>query len=497
LQTNLQLGTNAPKNTVEHPDEFLLSSFSTLVEQSDEGFFFLNSNCNIVYLNKKASNITQIAYGVTYKPGDNIIELAPASRKEIMQILVNKTLSGETVKFQAEFISAAKDKIFIDCKYTPVRNSRQEITGVCILLKDVTAKRELETSEIKLRMMEEKQHESFQLFEQFMENSPLRAWITDADGFVYYMNSMHQRFVGVQDDYKGKHLSQIFPAAIAGKYATDDQEALKASEPIEILQKVQKLNGKKGIYKVYKFPVWIKNRRMIAGWAIEVTRIVQLQKKLLTSERRNRRAMIRSIIETQEKERRMLSVELHDNVNQIISSCKLMLEVARESESHRPDLIDKSYQSLKEVIVEIRKISHNLNPSALEDIGLVEAVNELVERINAAGKTKIEFDHLRYKVTQQNTEGRITIYRIIQEGLNNIVKHAKASKVWITLYSNEAHILITIRDNGIGFNLDQVKKGLGLRNILHRVEYHRGKVKLQTSPGNGCTLKVLLVTPKQ
>ena len=231
---------------------------------------------------------------------------------------------------------------------------------------------------------------------------------------------------------------------------------------------------------------------MVAGWAVELTKQVLLQKQLLKQQNKNKRAIIRSIISTQEKERRQFSVELHDNVNQIISSCKLMLEVALENDAKRMELIQKSYVSLKEVIAEIRTISHNLNPSALDDIGLVEAVSELVDRMNAAGKLSVEFDHLRFRLQNISSEKRITIYRILQESLNNTLKYANATNVWITLYSNEAHVLLSIRDNGVGFDVQKTKKGLGLRNILHRVEYNRGRIKLDSAPGKGCTLKVLL-----
>jgi signal transduction histidine kinase len=224
---------------------------------------------------------------------------------------------------------------------------------------------------------------------------------------------------------------------------------------------------------------------------------VSLQKQLLKQQNKNKRAIIRSIISTQEKERRQFSVELHDNVNQIISSCKLMLEVALENEPKRVELIRKSYESLKEVIAEIRTISHNLNPSALDDIGLVEAISEMVDRINAAGKLSVEFDHLRFRLEHLTSDQRITIYRILQESLNNTLKHAGATHVWITLYSNEAHLLLTVRDNGCGFDLAKTKKGLGLRNILHRVEYNHGKIKIDSTPAKGCIIKVLLPVPQK
>lgn len=482
---------------VTDANQFPGFSFYTLLNNIDEGCFVLDAEFNVLYLNQYANEISQRTYEISYKTGDNLLSLAPHDRKKKLLEVLTQVQDGNTVKFEVEFIKSSGRKIYTDCNYSPIKDHQQRIVGICILLKDITAKKELQTSEARRLAIEEKHRESLQLFEQFMENSPLRAWITDENGMIHYMNPLHCEFLGIEKDYTGKSLYDIFPPEIANQYAADDKAALREGKPIEFLQTGRKPNGKKGVYKVYKFPVTIKNQKMVAGWAIELTKQVLLKKQLLQQENKNKRAIIRSIITTQEKERRQFSVELHDNVNQIISSCKLMLEVAIENEAKRMELIKKSSVSLKEAIAEIRKISHNLNPSALEDIGLVEAISEIVERMNAAGKLSVEFDHLRYRITELNSDRRITIYRILQEALNNVVKYANASQVWITLYSNDAHLLLTIRDNGVGFDVNITKKGLGLRNILYRVEYNHGKMKIEASPGKGCTLKVLLPIPRK
>jgi PAS domain S-box-containing protein len=476
-------------------ESFLQHSFYALLESSDDGCFIVDTSFNIIFLNEQANKFSQRTYNVCYQLGDNLLWPAPENRKKKLREVLLSVINGETVKYEVEFIKPSGGKVYSDCRYSPIKDQHGHVTGVCVLLIDITAKKELEALEAKQTVFQEKHGESHKLFEQFMENSPLRAWITDEKGVVHYINPLHQEFLGIDKNSIGKHLSEIFPEDMAKEYSSNNCEVINTGKAIELIQKAKKKNGAVGIYKVIKFPIYIKNELMVAGWAIDLTKQAQLQKRLLKQERLNKRAIIRSIIETQEKERRQLSVELHDNVNQILSSCKLMLDVAREARANAPEMIEKSFQSLTEVIVEIRKISHDLNPSSIEDFGLVEAITEMIERINSSGKLLIEFNHLHYRQQDLSSESRITIYRIIQEGLNNILKYAAAPNVWITLYSNCTQILITIRDNGIGFNLQETKKGLGLRNILHRAEYHQGKVKIQTSPGKGCTLKVLLPIP--
>jgi two-component system, NarL family, sensor histidine kinase UhpB len=215
----------------------------------------------------------------------------------------------------------------------------------------------------------------------------------------------------------------------------------------------------------------------------------------VNQEKRSKRELIKSIIETQEQERRELSVELHDNVNQMLASCKLMLEVAKENGINAKMLTEKTYQSIQTVIDEIRRISHDLNPSAIVDVGLVEAIEQLIEKINIAGKIKITFqpDKRQYKC-HLNDEDKITIFRIVQEQLNNILKHANASFVFIGLEVIDQNVKLCIKDDGVGFDPLTCKKGLGLRNIHNRVEYYAGTIEIETSEGAGCEMRITLKT---
>jgi len=231
----------------------------------------------------------------------------------------------------------------------------------------------------------------------------------------------------------------------------------------------------------------------VIGAIQDITEYNQLQEKLVLQEESKKRAIVRSIIETQEKERRQLSVELHDNVNQILSSCKLMLEVAKENKEKAPLLTEKSYQSIQLAIAEIRKISHNLNPSSVEDFGLKEAIIEMIDKINLSGKLKINFRFsISGKRAQLKSEDKIAVYRIIQEQLNNIIRHSDAKKVLVHLSIKWNEIYLAIEDDGKGFDIQKTKKGIGLKNINHRVEYYNGKISIETAKNKGCKMNIFL-----
>ncbi|RYZ29776.1 MAG: hypothetical protein EOO10_05190, partial [Chitinophagaceae bacterium] len=231
----------------------------------------------------------------------------------------------------------------------------------------------------------------------------------------------------------------------------------------------------------------------VIGAIQDISSQKELQKKLMNQEKRSKRELVKSIIETQEKERRQLSVELHDNVNQMLASCKLMLEVAKENGVNAKMLTEKTYHSIQTVIDEIRKISHHLNPSAIVDVGLVEAIEQLIEKINLPGKINIRFvpDQRQYK-EYLTEDDKIAIFRIVQEQLSNILKHAAAKMVVIQLEVVKGAVRLSIIDDGVGFDLEKCKKGLGLRNIYNRVDYYGGTIRIHTSEGNGCEMVITL-----
>jgi two-component system sensor histidine kinase UhpB len=170
-----------------------------------------------------------------------------------------------------------------------------------------------------------------------------------------------------------------------------------------------------------------------------------------------------------------------------------MLEVAHENNEHAEALIARSSQSLQTAIMEIRKISHDLNPSTIDDIGIVEAINEMIEKMHLTGKIIIHFIHEGFHGSLSLIyEDKIALYRIVQEQLNNILKHADASNVSINLKLDFPLVHLKIEDDGRGFDATKAKRGLGLKNISHRVEYYRGKMELETEEGAGCRLNILL-----
>ena len=234
--------------------------------------------------------------------------------------------------------------------------------------------------------------------------------------------------------------------------------------------------------------------RMI-GAAQDVTEKLRLESALRDSQLQRQRVITEATIKGQENEREQLGRELHDNINQILATSKLYLDHALSSPPVKEDIIQKSKGFISQAIEEIRRLSKALLPPTMEEFGLINALNELVETICLSGQFHIkrEWDDFEEQVLQKDQ--KLTIYRILQEQLNNIIKHACAKNVTVTLRliekNEKRNVELLIKDDGRGFNPSKKRNGVGLRNIISRAELFGGTVVIQSEPGQGCELKVV------
>jgi signal transduction histidine kinase len=211
----------------------------------------------------------------------------------------------------------------------------------------------------------------------------------------------------------------------------------------------------------------------------------------LTAEKINKQKQLtQATIEGQEKERSEISKELHDNINQVLVTIKLYLELAMDDKKAKDDFIKRSAEKIVYCINEIRTLSKSLAPPSLNDYGLVEAITDLVENVRITKTFKIDLNIKLDSVNRFNDLQQLYIYRIIQEQLNNIIKHADAKNVFVELLEDSHSVDLIIRDDGKGFNPQEKSNGIGLTNIQNRAELLNGRLEITSSPNKGCLLKV-------
>lgn len=228
----------------------------------------------------------------------------------------------------------------------------------------------------------------------------------------------------------------------------------------------------------------------LIGSMQDVTSQRDLQSQFNEAQLHYKNELAQGVINAQELERKKLGEELHDNINQLLGVVKLYIEHAQTDPSLRDELLSKSSEYLMQVISEIRNMSKSLVPPSLKDLGLLDSLRELVNSVEATRKINIVLDSIYFKEEKLIDEMLLMIYRVIQEQLNNILKHAGATRVLIQLTMKENKVIVIVQDNGKGFDKSKVKYGMGLKNIRNRLDVFNGSMDIECSPGNGCKLEV-------
>lgn len=217
------------------------------------------------------------------------------------------------------------------------------------------------------------------------------------------------------------------------------------------------------------------------------------QKRLALREQELEKQRFRLVLQGEEKERSRLARELHDGLGQLLAAAKLQLGLASTGESQA---FGKAQQLLEETVLEVRSISHNLMPMSLASRGLIAALQQLFEKLQAPGKLEVEA-HLEADFAAFDSPAQIALYRIIQEVLHNMVKHADANRIVVDIQADEGELLVSLADDGKGFDtaLMQQSKGMGWENLRTRVGLLQGKLEVNSKPGKGTLVFVAVPIP--
>jgi signal transduction histidine kinase len=214
--------------------------------------------------------------------------------------------------------------------------------------------------------------------------------------------------------------------------------------------------------------------------------------KQLKEEQQRQQDFARQIMESQEAERKRIANELHDSLGQNLLVIKNRSALAAQAASENPKAMKQLNEieaTVTDAIKEVRHIAQNLHPYQLEAIGLSAAIRSMLTKVAESTDTRIvgEVDDIDGTI-EKNEE--INIYRIIQEGLNNILKHAEAKNASVVVQKNERSLLIQIKDDGKGFAMNGKSEGMGMKDIAERARIMNGSFVIDSSPGGGTTVDV-------
>ncbi|MBI5218866.1 MAG: sensor histidine kinase [Bacteroidia bacterium] len=280
-------------------------------------------------------------------------------------------------------------------------------------------------------------------------------------------------------------------------------EVARKEQEIQLLRKEKELQGlqvKQKQYLIY-WLLGIFACIIIVAWErFNSYRQKQHNRQLLMQQKTDRmvleseRKMLAKIIETEENERKRFAKDLHDGLGPLLSSIKLYVnELSIDRNSNDAELVKYTSELIDEAIGSTRLLANNLMPTILEDYGLIEAVKLFSDKISYTGIINIIINNNDAPVISNKTT-QIIIYRVILELINNTLRHARANSITIDFSGTHDKFCIKYTDNGIGFDVEatmkQVDKGLGLSNIIQRINSIGGACKFTSKPGQGVTVEI-------
>jgi signal transduction histidine kinase len=216
---------------------------------------------------------------------------------------------------------------------------------------------------------------------------------------------------------------------------------------------------------------------------------IQHKQQMLLMQQAFTQQLLQSQIETQEETMGLLGKELHDNIGQLLSSTKMLIGVTERNLNNPPDTLIIAEDTLSKAINELRLLTKSLSKEWLQQFNFIENLSAETTRINASKKIYITFAHSNKLLIEADKQ--IILFRIVQEAIQNAIKHAKAYFINISIVQKAAMLELTINDNGQGFDFATVKKGLGITNIEYRTHLLGGTVHWHSNL-KGTTIHILL-----
>ncbi|HEY0355449.1 MAG TPA: ATP-binding protein, partial [Flavisolibacter sp.] len=221
------------------------------------------------------------------------------------------------------------------------------------------------------------------------------------------------------------------------------------------------------------------------------------QQKINELEKAKQLTATEAILKGEEQERSRLAKDLHDGLGGMMSGIKYSLLTMKKNQIMTPEnqqAFERSLDMLDSSINEMRRVAHNMMPEALVKFGLDTALNDFCTEVHQSGALQVSYQSIGISEEKFDQTTAITIYRIVQELINNIMKHAAAKSAIVQVSKTNGVVSITVEDDGKGFNtaILDASKGIGWNNIQSRVEYLKGKVDVRSHEGNGTSVHIEL-----
>jgi two-component system sensor histidine kinase UhpB len=346
---------------------------------------------------------------------------------------------------------------------------------------------------IERNRIRESLRESNESYRNLFYNNPLPIFIWDLQTLqILEVNDV------AQEDY-GYSRDELLAMRMVDLRPEDDHERTRLFarefDGTGVMRKTgiwhhRKKDGEMMVLDISSHKIDYKGRAAILAIHNNITEKIRLEEKLEEERLMKQKEITEATIQVQEKERYEISTELHDNVNQQLTVAMMYIASAQQKSPEGADLLKQSSGFILNAIEEIRKLSQNLVTPLIKHFGLSKAVEGLLDDVSAVNNFQIELTADTFYEEDIIYDFKLSLFRIVQEQMNNIIKHAKARNANIELARTDKNIYLSIIDDGIGFNPKQQRKGIGIYNIISRADLYNGVVDIQSAPGKGCSISI-------
>lgn len=466
-------------------EEKILSSekrFKSLVQNGSDLIGIIDFNG--IYSYTSPTSLTILGYDPEYLVGKNAFDFIHPEDQSRVLALLEKAESEKFIDVPPfRFKRADGAWRWIESNITNMLND-PDINGIVVNSRDITEKKIADDELRKLSLV--------------AKETINGVIISDADSKILWVNDAFTKISGYRlEEIIGTESSSF----LLGPETDPDTIAYVNGElPKKIPFVFEILNyhksGRKYFVRVQVQPLFDEegNFKQYFQLQTDITQQKDLEEKVALEKVVKQKEITEAVITAQEAERSGIGRELHDNVNQILGATRLYIDMARKDEINRDKYLSSTSDYIHTAIEEIRKLSKSLITPMIKEMGLIDAIQILINDLMAVQPIEIVLTRKNFSEEFLNENFKLNLFRIVQEQVNNIVKHSQATKVDILFQQTLNEIFISIRDNGIGFDTTIKKRGIGISNINSRVELYKGKINLQSHPGKGCVLALNFMT---
>jgi len=415
--------------------------------------------------------------------GKTVLEVMPATETRWISTYGKVAQTGKPIDFTQYNIEL--DRTYSVYAFSPRQNQ------FATILTDVSDQVRIEQA---LRESETK-------FRRITEQVSDLIFMTDRNGLLIYLSPASFRLFGYEPD---EMLTEKFTTFLAESERKSSVKAfrlaMRTGSAIEMVIRMKRKDGTLFDGEL-RASIYRENGRVqgILGLIHDITERKRLTEELETS-REQLQELNRYVLEAREEERTLISREIHDELGQSLSALKIDLGWALKNYGTRPDLrqrLEEMINLVSNTISDVQRISSSLRPGILDDLGLSAACEWYCEEFER--RTELQIEKEIEELTEGGVHENTALFRILQEGLTNVLRHAQADRIRVILKRSDAGIVLSVSDNGIGIPYEKMdsRNSLGILGMKERVRQLGGRMKITSAPFRGTKLNVTVPQSKK